>query len=158
MDRGIEDTGTTGLALIVVLSSRTTTSSSLSPCTSMRDAIFPPTSASSSLRAPHLLDAYYGAGPFALTLAPHFRQVARTGLSADLTRFATHNAAQRRRAQSHSVLEARRRSSVPLANLLLDFPPARMRMALVIDPPHTGRDGGMATVYLSRADHGLCEL
>jgi hypothetical protein len=45
-------------------------SSSLSP--RMRDAIFPSTSASSSSRAATSWNAYCGAGPFALTLAPHF--------------------------------------------------------------------------------------
>jgi tRNA (uracil-5-)-methyltransferase len=63
----------------------------------VRDAVFPPTSASASASsAPsptHLVDAYCGAGLFALTLAPHFTQVAGIELSADSIRFAMHNAA-----------------------------------------------------------------
>jgi len=40
----------------------------------------------------HLVDAYCGAGIFALTLAPHFTKVAGIELSADSIRSATHNA------------------------------------------------------------------
>src|SRR5258707_11455861 len=68
----------------------------LVPLTSyVRDAILPSTAASASSAFPptHLVDAYCGAGLFALTLAPHFTQVAGIELSADSIRFATHNAA-----------------------------------------------------------------
>ncbi|KAI0290801.1 hypothetical protein BC826DRAFT_524149 [Russula brevipes] len=92
--------------------------------------------------------------------SPHTSdKLAGIGLFGDPIHFATHNAAQRLRAQSHSVLATRRRSSARPANFLLDLPPARGRMALVIDPPHTGCDGGMATARLSCvAAHRIREL
>ncbi|KAI0290797.1 hypothetical protein BC826DRAFT_1106268 [Russula brevipes] len=90
-----------------VLSSRMTTIPSF--LSYVRDVIFPSTSVSSSLPTTHPVDAYCGAGLFVLTSASHFKQLARTGLFADLIRFTTHNI------------------------FSLDFPPARVRIALVID-------------------------
>lgn len=72
----------------------------LVPLTSyVRDAIFPPPSSAittangAEVKKPtYLVDAYCGAGLFALTLAPHFTHVAGIELSTDSIRSATHNA------------------------------------------------------------------
>ncbi|KAI0290814.1 hypothetical protein BC826DRAFT_1106278 [Russula brevipes] len=80
----------------------------LVPLTSyVRDAIFPSTSASSSPPPNHLVDAFCGAGLFALTPAPHLRQVAGIGLFADTIRFATQRASTASRSSSHPVLATR---------------------------------------------------
>lgn len=109
----------------------------LVPLTSyVRDAIFPPTaSASSTLPPTHLVDAYCGAGLFALTLAPHFTQVAGIELSADSIRFATHNAALNGLAHKVSF---RAGDAAQIFSAVADFPPART--ALVVDPPRKGCD------------------
>lgn len=109
----------------------------LVPLTSyVRDAIFPPTaSASSALPPTHLVDAYCGAGLFALTLAPHFTQVAGIELSADSIRFATHNAALN--GLTHKV-SFRAGDAAQIFSAVADFPPART--ALVVDPPRKGCD------------------
>jgi tRNA (uracil-5-)-methyltransferase len=103
----------------------------------VRDAVFPPTSASaSSAPSPtHLVDAYCGAGLFALTLAPHFTQVAGIELSADSIRFATHNAALNGLADKVSF---RAGDAAQIFDAVRDFPPTRT--ALVIDPPRKGCD------------------
>lgn len=106
----------------------------LVPLTSyVRDAIFP--SASSTLPPTHLVDAYCGAGLFALTLAPHFTQVAGIELSADSIRFATHNAALNGLAHKVSF---RAGDAAQIFSAVADFPPART--ALVVDPPRKGCD------------------
>jgi len=108
----------------------------LVPLTScVRDAIFPLTSASASstLSPTHLVDAYCGAGLFALTLAPYFTQVAGVELSADSIRFATHNAALNGLVDKVSF---RAGDAAQIFDGVRDFPPART--ALVIDPPRKG--------------------
>ena len=109
----------------------------LVPLTSyVRDAIFPPTAASASTLPPtHLVDAYCGAGLFALTLAPHFTQVAGIELSADSIRFATHNAELNGLAHKVSF---RAGDAAQIFSAVADFPPART--ALVVDPPRKGCD------------------
>jgi tRNA (uracil-5-)-methyltransferase len=108
----------------------------LVPLTSyVRDAILPPTAASASSAFPptHLVDAYCGAGLFALTLAPHFAQVAGIELSADSIRFATHNAALNGLAHKVSF---RTGDAAQIFSAVADFPPDRT--ALVVDPPRKG--------------------
>ncbi|KAF8467507.1 S-adenosyl-L-methionine-dependent methyltransferase [Russula ochroleuca] len=110
----------------------------LVPLTSyVRDAIFPSTAASASSTLPptHLVDAYCGAGLFALTLAPHFTQIAGIELSADSIRFATHNAALNGLAHKVSF---RAGDAAQIFSAVADFPPACT--ALVVDPPRKGCD------------------
>jgi tRNA (uracil-5-)-methyltransferase len=112
----------------------------LVPLTSyVRNAIFPPisTSESASSTPPptHLVDAYCGAGLFALTLATHFTQVAGIELSADSIRFATHNAILNGLADKVSF---RAGDAAQIFDAVGDFPPART--ALIIDPPRKGCD------------------
>ena len=110
----------------------------LVPLTSyVRDAIFPSTaeSASSTLPPTHLVDAYCGAGLFALTLAPNFTQVAGIELSADSIRFATHNAELNGLAHKVSF---RAGDAAQIFSAVADFPPDRT--ALVVDPPRKGCD------------------
>ena len=110
----------------------------LVPLTSyVHDAIFLSTdsTASSALPPTHLVDAYCGAGLFALTLAPHFTQVAGIELSADSIRFATHNAALNGLAHKASF---RAGDAAQIFSAVSDFPPART--ALVVDPPRKGCD------------------
>ena len=115
----------------------------LVPLTSyVRDAIFPPappTSATASASPPppptHLVDAYCGAGLFALTLAPHFTKIAGIELSADSIRFATHNAELNGLAHKVSF---RAGDAAQIFGAVGDFPPDRT--ALVVDPPRKGCD------------------
>jgi tRNA (uracil-5-)-methyltransferase len=110
----------------------------LVPLTSyVRDAIFPSTavSASNTLPPTHLVDAYCGAGLFALTLAPNFTQVAGIELSADSIRFATHNAELNGLAHKVSF---RAGDAAQIFSAVADFPPDRT--ALVVDPPRKGCD------------------
>jgi tRNA (uracil-5-)-methyltransferase len=112
----------------------------LVPLTSyVRDAIFPPTSTSESVSSTppptHLVDAYCGAGLFALTLATHFTQVAGIELSADSIRFATHNATLNGLADKVSF---RAGDAAQIFDTVGDFPPART--TVIIDPPRKGCD------------------
>ncbi|KAI9452425.1 S-adenosyl-L-methionine-dependent methyltransferase [Lactarius psammicola] len=117
----------------------------LVPLTSyVRDAIFPPapTPVSTdplSIAPPppptHLVDAYCGAGLFALTLAPHFTKVAGIELSADSIRFATHNAELNGLAHKVSF---RAGDAAQIFGAVGDFPSERT--ALVVDPPRKGCD------------------
>jgi tRNA (uracil-5-)-methyltransferase len=109
----------------------------LVPLTSyVRDAIFPPTPPSNPLPPPtHLVDAYCGAGLFALTLAPHFTKVAGIELSADSIRFATHNAELNGLAHKVSF---RAGDAAQIFGAVGDFPPERT--ALIVDPPRKGCD------------------
>ena len=107
----------------------------LVPLTSyVRDAIFPSTGAS-ALSPTHLVDAYCGAGLFALTLAPHFTQVAGIELSADSIRFATHNAELNGLAHKVSF---RAGDAAQIFRAVADFPPDRT--TIVVDPPRKGCD------------------
>ncbi|KAF8261736.1 S-adenosyl-L-methionine-dependent methyltransferase, partial [Lactarius quietus] len=111
----------------------------LVPLTSyVHDAIFPPTPTPASTHPPpptHLVDAYCGAGLFALTLASHFTKVAGIELSADSIRFATHNAKLNGLADKVSF---RAGDAAQIFGVVGDFPPERT--ALVVDPPRKGCD------------------
>jgi tRNA (uracil-5-)-methyltransferase len=108
----------------------------LVPLTSyVRDAIFPSTPPSKHCPPTHLVDAYCGAGLFALTLAPHFTKVAGIELSADSIRFATHNAELNGLAHKVSF---RAGDAAQIFGAVADFPPERT--ALVVDPPRKGCD------------------
>ena len=118
----------------------------LVPLTSyVRDAIFPPVPAPNPAStdppsAPpppptHLVDAYCGAGLFALTLAPHFAKVAGIELSTDSIRFATHNAELNGLAHKVSF---RAGDAAQIFDAVGDFPPERT--ALIVDPPRKGCD------------------
>jgi tRNA (uracil-5-)-methyltransferase len=111
----------------------------LVPLTSyVRDAIFPPERTPASAHPPpptHLVDAYCGAGLFALTLASHFTKVAGIELSADSIRFATHNAELNGLAHKVSF---RAGDAAQIFDAVGDFPPERT--ALVVDPPRKGCD------------------
>ncbi|KAI0033649.1 S-adenosyl-L-methionine-dependent methyltransferase [Vararia minispora EC-137] len=105
----------------------------LVPLTSyVRDAIFP--SPATTVPPTHLVDAYCGAGLFAITLADHFECVAGIELSADSIRSATHNAALNELPQGRCTFRAGDAADIFAA--VADFPPART--ALVIDPPRKG--------------------
>jgi tRNA (uracil-5-)-methyltransferase len=141
----------------------------LVPLTSyVRDAIFPstptPPSTSTSTASPppppptHLVDAYCGAGLFALTLSPHFIKIAGIELSADSIRFATHNAALNGLETAHkNEISFRAGDAAQIFSAVADFPPART--ALVVDPPRKGCDeafirqllafGAQTVVYVS---------
>ncbi|KAI0292965.1 S-adenosyl-L-methionine-dependent methyltransferase [Multifurca ochricompacta] len=125
----------------------------LVPLTSyVRDAIFPATPNAPS--PTHLVDAYCGAGLFALTLAPHFTKVAGIELSADSIRFATHNAALN---HISDKVTFRAGDAAQIFDVVGDFPSALT--ALVIDPPRKGCDekfirqllafGAQTVVYVS---------
>ncbi|KZV65147.1 S-adenosyl-L-methionine-dependent methyltransferase [Peniophora sp. CONT] len=111
----------------------------LVPLTSyVRDAIFPPASASASPSTPaptHLVDAYCGAGLFALSLAEKFEKVAGIELSADSIRSATHNATLN---GLQDKCTFRAGDAVHIFEAVPDFPPHLT--ALVIDPPRKGCD------------------
>ncbi|KAI0258674.1 S-adenosyl-L-methionine-dependent methyltransferase [Gloeopeniophorella convolvens] len=109
----------------------------LVPLTSyVRDAIFPPDGTGTTQPPPtHLVDAYCGAGLFALALAERFERVAGIELSADSIRFATHNAALNGLAEK---VEFRAGDAAQIFGAVRDFPPART--ALVVDPPRKGCD------------------
>jgi tRNA (uracil-5-)-methyltransferase len=119
----------------------------LVPLTSyVRDAIFLPTSSTSTSTASppptHLVDAYCGAGLFALTLAPNFTKIAGIELSADSIRFATHNATLNNRcfetAHQKKEISFRAGDAAQIFSAVADFPPERT--ALVVDPPRKGCD------------------
>ena len=104
--------------------------------TYVRDAIFPPSVAPSDDRPTHLVDAYCGAGLFAITLAPYFSYVAGIELSADSIRFATHNAALNALPPARCTFRAG--DAANIFDAISDFPPTHT--VLVIDPPRKGCD------------------
>ncbi|KAI0056764.1 S-adenosyl-L-methionine-dependent methyltransferase [Artomyces pyxidatus] len=115
----------------------------LIPLTSyVKDAIFPPSSSAVSSASPtteqptHLVDAYCGAGLFAISLAPHFSKVAGIELSADSIRFATHNAALNNLPDGQCSFRAG--DAANIFQVVSDFPADRT--VLVIDPPRKGCD------------------
>ena len=95
-----------------------------------------PTPASANPPPPtHLVDAYCGAGLFALTLTRHFTKVAGIELSADSIRFAMHNAELN--GLVHKV-SFRAGDAMQIFDDVCDFPPELT--ALVVDPPRKGCD------------------
>ncbi|KAJ7078227.1 tRNA methyltransferase [Mycena crocata] len=123
------------------------------------DAIEPPT---------HLVDAYCGAGLFAITLSPHFATVAGIELSADSIRAATRNALLN--AIPASKLSFRAGDAADIFRAVPEFP--RERTVLLVDPPRKGCDapfikqllafGARTVVYVScnvhtqARDVGIC--
>jgi tRNA (uracil-5-)-methyltransferase len=103
----------------------------------VRDAIFLSTPAATpSERPTHLVDAYCGAGLFAITLSPHFDTIAGIELSLDSIKFATRNA------QLNDVPEGkctfRAGDAADIFAAVSEFPPDHT--ALIIDPPRKGCD------------------
>lgn len=111
----------------------------LVPLTSyVRDAIFPPSASTTTTVAPpptHLVDAYCGAGLFALSLAEKFDKIAGIELSADSIRSATHNATLNDLGEKCTF---RAGDATSIFSAVPDFPPHLT--ALVIDPPRKGCD------------------
>lgn len=103
----------------------------------VRDAIFPSDPAQMPFERPtHLVDAYCGAGLFAIRLSPHFDTIAGIELSSDSIKFATRNA------QLNNIPEGKCTfRSGDAANIFAAVPefPAE-RTALIIDPPRKGCD------------------
>ena len=103
----------------------------------VHDAVFPSSSSSpSSERPTHLVDAYCGAGLFAITLAPHFQKVAGIELSADSIRFATQNAELNR--LQKGLCSFRAGDAANIFSVVSDFPPEKT--VVIIDPPRKGCD------------------
>lgn len=114
----------------------------------VRDAIFPPsptsslatqnptTPAPSIPRPTHLVDAYCGAGLFAITLSSHFTTVAGIELSRDSIKSATRNAILNR--ISSSKITFRSGDAADIFATVSDFP--TQETVLVIDPPRKGCD------------------
>jgi tRNA (uracil-5-)-methyltransferase len=110
----------------------------------VRDAIFPSSESSSSVttatttKPTHLVDAYCGAGLFAITLSPYFSTIAGIELSAESIRSATRNAELNGIPKEKITFRAG--DAKHIFDAVRDFPPAQT--ALVIDPPRKGSDEG----------------
>lgn len=105
----------------------------------VRDAIFPSSSLSTdSDPSPptHLVDAYCGAGLFAITLSPHFKTVAGIELSADSIKFATRNAKLNNIPADKITFRAG--DAAAIFKTVGEFPPDKS--VLLIDPPRKGCD------------------
>jgi tRNA (uracil-5-)-methyltransferase len=104
----------------------------------VRDAIFSAfhSASAESERPTHLVDAYCGAGLFAITLSPHFNTVVGIELSVDSIRSATRNA------QLNNIPVAkctfRAGDAADIFATVGEFPADRT--VLVIDPPRKGCD------------------
>ncbi|KAJ7146892.1 tRNA methyltransferase [Mycena epipterygia] len=98
--------------------------------------IFAPASDSASPPT-HLVDAYCGAGLFAIALSPHFTAVAGIELSAASIAAATRNAALN--GIPAAKISFRAGDAADIFRAVGDFPPRAT--ALVIDPPRKGCDG-----------------
>ncbi|KAG6834597.1 hypothetical protein H0H93_008688, partial [Arthromyces matolae] len=111
--------------------------------TYVHDAIFSPsptgpsTITSSDAEAPtHLVDAYCGAGLFAITLSPHFQTVAGIELSEDSIK-AAKNIARLNNIPSEKI-SFRAGDAADIFATVGEFPPEKT--VLVIDPPRKGCD------------------
>ncbi|KAF8228593.1 S-adenosyl-L-methionine-dependent methyltransferase [Tricholoma matsutake] len=104
----------------------------------VRDAIFPPSSSPTGFTSPptHLVDAYCGAGLFAITLSPHFATVAGIELSVPSINFATRNAKLNNIPTEKCTFRAGDAADIFAA--VSEFPPDKT--VLVIDPPRKGCD------------------
>jgi len=105
----------------------------------VRDVIFPPSPNPTQPTPPpptHLVDAYCGAGLFAITLSPHFSTVAGIELSADSIKFATRNAKLNSIPAEKCTFRAGDAADIFAA--VGEFPPDKT--VLVIDPPRKGCD------------------
>jgi tRNA (uracil-5-)-methyltransferase len=106
----------------------------LAPLTTyVRDAL-----AGGSGALTHLVDAYCGAGLFALALAGGFERVAGIELSAESIRAATRNAELNAATIPPGKCVFRAGDAADIFAAVPDFPPAHT--ALVIDPPRKGTD------------------
>ena len=122
----------------------------------VRDAIFLSTPAITlSERPTHLVDAYCGAGLFAITLSPYFDIIAGIELSLDSIKFATRNARLNNIPDGKCTFRAGDAADIFAA--VPEFPPDHT--ALIIDPPRKGCDenfinqllafGAKTVVYVS---------
>jgi tRNA (uracil-5-)-methyltransferase len=105
----------------------------------VRDAIFPPSPNPKGSAPPpptHLVDAYCGAGLFAITLSPHFTTVAGIELSVDSIKSATRNAKLNKIPTEKCTFRAGDAADIFAA--VGEFPPDKT--VLVIDPPRKGCD------------------
>ncbi|KAG6902678.1 hypothetical protein C0995_013370 [Termitomyces sp. Mi166 len=107
----------------------------------VRDAIFPTnpgsvTTDSDAQPPTHLVDAYCGAGLFAITLSPHFQTVAGIELSEDSIKAAKNNAELNKIPQEK--ISFRAGDAADIFATVDDFPPEKT--VLVIDPPRKGCD------------------
>ncbi|KAG6824968.1 hypothetical protein H0H92_005287 [Tricholoma furcatifolium] len=135
----------------------------LVPLTSyVRDAIFPASASSGMITtdsdAPqptHLVDAYCGAGLFAITLSPYFQTIAGIELSEDSIKAAKNNAELNKIPQEK--ISFRAGDAADIFKTVGEFPPEKT--ALLIDPPRKGCDdnfiqqllqfGAKTVVYVS---------
>ncbi|KAF7295167.1 S-adenosyl-L-methionine-dependent methyltransferase [Mycena indigotica] len=85
----------------------------------------------------HLVDAYCGAGLFAISLSPHFETVAGIELSADSIRAATRNAVTLNSIPA-SKISFRAGDAKDIFSAVGDFPP--QDTVVIIDPPRKGCD------------------
>ncbi|KAG6854170.1 hypothetical protein C0991_009822 [Blastosporella zonata] len=110
--------------------------------TYVHDAIFPKSDAaaittdSDALPPTHLVDAYCGAGLFAITLSPHFQTVAGIELSEDSIKAAKTNAELNK--IPIEKISFRAGDAADIFATVGEFPPDRT--VLIIDPPRKGCD------------------
>jgi tRNA (uracil-5-)-methyltransferase len=104
----------------------------------VRDALLPPSSKNAGPELTHLVDAYCGAGLFALSLARSFDVVAGIELSTESIRAATHNASLNAASIPPGRCTFRAGDAADIFAAVPDFP--SRRTALVIDPPRKGTD------------------
>ncbi|KAG6909583.1 hypothetical protein DXG01_016622 [Tephrocybe rancida] len=108
--------------------------------TYVHDAIFPTTTStttdSGASPPTHLVDAYCGAGLFAITLSPHFQTVAGIELSEDSINAAKTNAELNKIPEEK--ISFRAGDAADIFATVGDFPPDRT--TLIIDPPRKGCD------------------
>ena len=102
----------------------------------VRDSIFLSPPGSPSERPTHLVDAYCGAGLFAITLSPHFDIIAGIELSSDSIKFATQNAQLNNIPEGKCTFRAGDAANIFAA--VPEFSPRHT--ALIIDPPRKGCD------------------
>ena len=102
----------------------------------VRDSIFLSQPGSLSERPTHLVDAYCGAGLFAITLSPHFDIIAGIELSSDSIKFATQNAQLNNIPEGKCTFRAGDAANIFAA--VPEFSPRHT--ALIIDPPRKGCD------------------
>jgi len=100
----------------------------------VRDAIFPDGTESTTLT--HLVDAYCGAGLFAIVLSPYFQKVAGIELSQDSIRSATRNAELNNIPSDKISFRAGDAGEIFAA--VSEFP--KDNTAVLIDPPRKGCD------------------
>ncbi|KAJ7358328.1 tRNA methyltransferase [Mycena albidolilacea] len=102
----------------------------------VQSRIFAPLPSGANPTPTHLVDAYCGAGLFAITLSPHFATVAGIELSAESIRAATNNAALN--AVPEGKISFRAGDAADIFRTVGDFPPRET--VLLIDPPRKGCD------------------